>query len=78
MSKAFRCDRCKAFYDRNDKDDELKRIGYKGVKIFGMMITDRGGDRLEYFDLCPECTKALDIFMNHSEINESEVKDNEN
>lgn len=67
MSIASRCDRCKTFYDRNDKDDELKRIGYKGAKIHGMMITDQYENRLKYFDLCPECAKGLDNFMNHGE-----------
>ena len=77
MSSAFRCDRCKKFYDRNEEDDEVKRTGFKGNKIYGMAITDRYKNILEHFDLCPECVRALDIFMNDSDIEKSEVE-NEN
>ncbi len=74
MSRARRCDRCKKFYDLHDEDDEVKRICYRGTRIYGISITDACESRLAYFDLCPECVKALDSFMNHNhpDVEESE------
>lgn len=74
MRYAFRCDRCKRFYDQHDDDDREKRLSYQGAKIQGISLTDGYQNRLVNFDLCPECVKALDDFMNHPVIGEGDDK----
>lgn len=64
MSYAFRCDRCKGFYDQQDDDDREKRLSYQGTKIQGISLTDAYQNRLVNFDLCPECVNALVEFIN--------------
>lgn len=46
MSKAYKCDRCKKLYEKNN----LGTLGYR-VAHFGAKLDD--------VDLCPECTDTF-------------------
>ena len=76
MSNAFRCDICKKFYARGE-EDTAKRIKYHGTAIHAICLLDSCQKFLKRFDLCPECVKALDDFMNHPDLEEKEEEEEE-
>lgn len=68
MSRAFQCDRCHEYFTTSEiwDDNKMSRID---CTLYGR--GDEPGrhyhDRFEDFDLCPDCTKALMLFLdNHS------------
>lgn len=73
MSNAFKCDRCKKFYDPLNEDEKDKRITYRGSDIYGISLLDFYQNGLASFDLCPECVKALDNFMDYPDKEEQDA-----
>ena len=68
MSKAFQCDRCHEYFTTSElrDDNKMSQIDYT-LYAKGDQPGKRYDDYVEGIDLCPDCTKALMLFLkNHS------------
>lgn len=68
MALARKCDRCGKLYEYYESDDETNAVALFGVYEDGGIFNEE-----EPRDLCPECLRAFDAFMN---LLKQEVKDN--
>ena len=62
MALAKKCDRCGKFYEWYVSDDGANAVGLCQVNRIGdRWIVNKSG-----YDLCPECLREFDAFMNLS------------
>lgn len=62
MADAKKCDRCGACYTNDDK-----KVGINGHRVMGFRFIDADGYGLgRNYDLCDECMKELDDWINGS------------
>lgn len=59
MSTAYKCDRCGAFYDNH-----VLRFHFDDDTYFGLLLSE-GCSVSKPVDLCPDCLKAFDDFINN-------------
>lgn len=65
MANAKKCDRCGAYYEKNQKF----RLGKTSLDIKdGIMFTGANGSYTDQIDLCDDCIEKLDIFLNGVEL----------
>lgn len=72
MAKAIKCDRCKRCFDPCSEDREFcsfaNPIFYTSVSVQDNVYTRKMFESKAYpvydVDLCPECTKLFEDFMN--------------
>ena len=69
MAKAFKCDRCGAYYDGSG-------VGVSCVAIGGQQDIRTGvcTPIKRIFDVCPTCAKKIEWFMNLEKPEEAEEK----
>lgn len=65
MANAKKCDRCGAYYDKNEKF-KLKKTP-ADIKD-GIMFTGLNGYNGAQIDLCDDCIEKLDIFLSGVEL----------
>lgn len=63
MAKVNKCDRCGAIYERND-NCVLNSYNGTEMTIVGASLRTLSGRDVNYMELCDECVKKLDDFMN--------------
>ena len=61
MADAKKCDRCGKFYDENTITKIINGFKYK---IGGITVMSTGGSDIFYADLCDDCVKDLNKFLN--------------
>lgn len=61
MADAKKCDRCEKFYEENTI---TKRINGYIYKIGGITVLSTGESNVFYADLCDDCVKDLNKFLN--------------
>lgn len=67
MAEARQCDRCGEFYSINDKIDKRGEYpmggDYKKL-IYSMTLYDNNVNRIKHLDLCPACSRSLNVWLN--------------
>ena len=67
MANAFKCDRCGAFYEKNNRKWNIKIGGKSSYIVSGVRIFYEYGNNLTIYDLCDDCIARLERFLNCSE-----------
>lgn len=66
MAKAYKCDRCKRYFDERGKNyNEVVDGEYDGIALY-----DSDKFTSVRFDLCPDCLGKLAMFLDNEEIEE--------
>ena len=63
--RAMKCDRCGKFYNYYEGGKTFKDTEKANAVIFIDMDTERDYSARQIYDLCPDCMKELEIFLNN-------------
>lgn len=67
MARAMKCDRCRKLHEHYDGSKEFKNT----EKANGLILVDKDLDKKYWsrksYDLCPDCMRELEIFLNQHE-----------
>lgn len=62
MSMAYRCDRCKRYFEDSQKIAVQGYIKNNSARIAGLYMYNADGNRRD-IDICPECYRSLEEWM---------------
>lgn len=69
MAQAYKCDRCKGFFEQKDfNTGEKLEIGDYQILMDQIQIFVKDSSTKVHVDICPECCRAFAQFMANKEV----------